>query len=296
MPRFKRVIIWASISLQGYATLAAISHSFWFFPLPQGLPFYPVVGVMFFIGSTVLHVMLTSEFARKTQLEADQVAAQLIQQSLTPETLENVPGYDVEAFYKPFSQIGGDYFDVIALPGNRTLFAIADVSGKGMAAALLSANIQALVRSIASVEVDPLVFADRINHHLSRYTPLDRYATAVFLVLSAETGELTYVNAGHNAPMVFTSGSTSLLEPTGMPLGMFAGATYVSGTSILPLGGVLLLFTDGLPDSISGDHSDRDLRAVLAGDPARTMVNLKSLVDPEFNEDDVTILVVKRAL
>jgi serine phosphatase RsbU (regulator of sigma subunit) len=96
----------------------------------------------------------------------------------------------VETFYKPFRDVGGDYFDVIELPGERTLFALADVSGKGMPAALLAANIQALVRSIANIEADPLVLARQINKHLIRYTPTDRFATAVFIVLSRDLGEI----------------------------------------------------------------------------------------------------------
>ena len=81
------------------------------------------------------------------------------------------PGYELEAFYKPLREVGGDYFDVIDLPANRTLFALADVSGKGIPAALLAANMQALVRSIASVESSPLALANQINKHLYRYTP-----------------------------------------------------------------------------------------------------------------------------
>jgi len=238
--------------------------------------------------------MLASEFVRKTQLESDQIAARQIQLTLIPETLPELPGYEVEMFYKPFREVGGDYFDVIELPGSRTLFVIADFSGKGMAAALLAANIQALVRSIASVEANPLMFARQINPHLSRYTPADRFVTAVFIVLNRESGELTFVNAGHNAPIVSGAGSTTSLEATGMPLGLFSNAEYETGTAVVHAGGALLVFTDGLTDSISGDKPESLLRDVLAGGAGTTMSNLKSLVDPKFNEDDVTILLVKR--
>jgi sigma-B regulation protein RsbU (phosphoserine phosphatase) len=246
------------------------------------------------LGSGIMNGMLTSEFVRKTQLEADQIAARQIQQTLHPETVEQLPGYEVETFYKPFREVGGDYFDVIELAGNRTLFAVADVSGKGMAAALLAANIQALVRSIANTEADPLALARQINRHLSRYTPSDRFATAVFIVLSRDSGELAYVNAGHNAPIVFSSGSTTALEATGMPLGLFPEATYEARTSVLFPGDTLLLFTDGLTDSIPGENPEDRVRDALADLSGRRMSLLKSLVDPKFNEDDVTILLVKR--
>jgi sigma-B regulation protein RsbU (phosphoserine phosphatase) len=200
----------------------------------------------------------------------------------------------VEAFYKPFRDVGGDYFDLIELAGNRTLFAVADVSGKGMPAALLAANIQALVRSIAHVEADPLAMARQINKHLSRYTPSDRFATAVFIVLSRDSGELTYVNAGHNTPIVFCSGSATLLEATGMPLGLFSDAEYEARVAVIPRGGGLLVFTDGFTDSIQAEDPANRLRDALADGSGQTMSSLKSLVDPTQNEDDVTIVLVRR--
>src|SRR5208283_3045870 len=250
--------------------------------------------LIYVVGASLMNGMLTSEFFRKTQLEADQIAARQIQQTLHPEKLDELPGYEVETLYKPFRDVGGDYFDVIELPGNRTLFAVADVSGKGMPAALLAANIQALVRSIANVEPDPLALARQINKHLSRYTPIDRFATAVFIVLNRDSGELTYVNAGHNAPIVFGSGSSTSLEATGMPLGLFAKAEYEARTARLPPGGALLLFTDGLTDSIPGEDPESRLRDALADNSGGRMSRIKSLVDPKFNDDDVTILLVER--
>jgi sigma-B regulation protein RsbU (phosphoserine phosphatase) len=255
------------------------------------------IALLFYaVGARMMNWMLTSEFVRKTQLEADQIAARQIQQTLQPgkEKLEELPGYELDTFYKPFREVGGDYFDVIELTGNRTLFAVADVSGKGMPAALLAANIQALVRSIANLEADPLAMARQINRHLCRYTPSDRFATAVFVVLNRETGELTCVNAGHNAPIVFGSGPAKELQATGVPLGLFPDAIYEIRKAVLDPGAALLIFTDGFTDSISGENAEERLREALADTSGRTMLILKSLVDPRFNEDDVTILLVKR--
>jgi sigma-B regulation protein RsbU (phosphoserine phosphatase) len=266
----------------------------WPFIWPHGWLLYAFVWLLYVIGTGLVNAMLTSEFVRKTQLEADQIAARQIQQTLQPGKLDELPGYEVDTFYKPFREVGGDYFDVIELTDKRTFFAVADVSGKGMPAALLAANIQALVRSIANLETDPLAMAQQINRHLCRYTPSDRFATAVFIVLNRETGELTYVNAGHNAPIVFSSGTATTLEATGMPLGLFPEATYEAREAFLFPGGALLVFTDGFTDSISGENSEQRMRDALADTSGNTMLLLKSLVDPHFNEDDVTILLVKR--
>jgi len=302
MPRSKRIITYVGIILQGYALYFMLMWAFmlpnWLYAyllvLPRRPVSYVLVFLLYYTGYHIQNGMLTSEFVRKTQLETDQIAARQIQQTLQPGKLEELPGYEVEAFYKPLREVGGDYFDVIELPANRTLFALADVSGKGIPAALLAANIQALVRSIASVESTPLALAKQINKHLSRYTPSDRFATAVFIVLSRDTGELTYVNAGHNAPIEFCSGSMTSLDATGPPLGLFIDAEYEARTAVIGLGDTLLVFTDGLTDSIQGEHPENRLRDAFAESAGRTMANLKSLVDPKFNEDDVTILLVKR--
>jgi hypothetical protein len=124
--------------------------------------------------------------------------------------------------------------------------------------------------------------------------PTGCFATAVFLVLNRISGELTFVNAGQNAPMVFGLESTTPLEATGMPLGLFADTKYETGSAVIHYGETVLLFTDGLTDSISGSNPERLLREALAVRSGTTMSNLKSLINPEFNEDDVTILLLRR--
>jgi sigma-B regulation protein RsbU (phosphoserine phosphatase) len=136
--------------------------------------------------------------------------------------------------------------------------------------------------------------AVKINQHLCRYTPADRFATAVFVVLSRDSGDLAFVNAGHNAPIVFGSGSTKLLQATGLPLGLFADAEYQVGAAVIPPGGALLLFTDGLTDSIPATNASERLCNALADNSRRTIATIESLVDSNLNEDDVTILLLKR--
>jgi serine phosphatase RsbU (regulator of sigma subunit) len=288
MPLGRRIVATVGLLIQAAVLsglLIAIRHPAIAVPL----------AVLFLIGLILLNGALTSEFVRKMQLESDQIAAQQIQQTLQAQNPESPLGYDLQTFYKPFRDVGGDYFDVIPLPHNRTLFAVADVSGKGIPAALLAANIQALVRSIAGSNADPLAMARQINSHLSRYTPADRFATAVFMVLSRDSGELLYVNAGHNAPIVSCSGTTAFLEATGLPLGIYAEAMYESRTAVIQPDGALLLFTDGLTDSIAAKNPEECLRDVLADSSCSKMTRLKSLIDPELNDDDVTILLVERS-
>lgn len=294
MTRGKRFVTLAVMMFQGYAIWALWTKSLaWPLMWPKGPLLYVCIWLMYTVGYLVMNGMLTAEFFRKTQLEADQLSARQIQQTLQPKKLAPLPDYELETWYEPFREVGGDYFDVIELPENRVLFAMADVSGKGMPAALLAANIQALVRSIAGVQADVVALATQINVHLCRYTPPNRFATAVFVVLDRNTGELTYVNAGHNAPIASCRESTALLEATGIPLGLFPNAEYGSKTTFLGVGGALLLFTDGLADSIGGSSPEDRLRNAVA-DPLRTTISaIRSLIDAKLKEDDVTILLVK---
>lgn len=261
---------------------------------PEKLFIFILICLVYTLGFCVMNGVLASEFVRKTQLEADQLAARQIQQTLHPQKLEQLPGYELEMFYKPLRGVGGDYFDVIDLSDGRRLIAIADVSGKGMPAAMLAANIQALVRSIASNGADLVSLAIQINKHLCRYTPLDRFATAVFAALSPETGEVTYVNAGHNPPILSQAGSATLLESTGLPLGLLSEAAFDSRTVTMPAGGNLLIFTDGLPDGIGGQMPEQQICDALRGNAKDTMQVLEGLVDSKFNEDDITILLLRR--
>ena len=296
MSRTKRFATWVAILMQGYAVAFAVSRpQLWDFMIRDNkLVLYLALFLLYLVGDRVMHGLVTSEIICKIQLEADQIAAQQIQRTLQPEKLDPLPGYEMEVFYEPFRAVGGDYFDVIELAGERTLFVVADVSGKGMPAALLAANIQALVRSVASIDANPLALANEINKHLNRYTPNNRFATAVFVILSRSSGELTYVNAGHNAPIVFCGGSATSLEATGIPMGLLRAAQYESHASIIPNGGILLLFTDGLTDSIAGNDAGSRLQTSVCDSAAETLSHLKSLIDPKLKEDDVTILLVKR--
>ena len=125
-----------------------------------------------------------------------------------------MPGYELEVLYKPLRAVGGDYFDVIELPTKRTLFALADVSGKGIPVALLAENIQALVRSIASVESNRLALAKQINKHLSRYSPSTALLPPCSLVLSRDSGELIYVNLAKPYKLVPEPSFRFLVSPT----------------------------------------------------------------------------------
>ena len=123
----KRALAWFGLFVQGYALWAAISRSLiWPIIWPrEGLLLY--CWLLFVVGGLLLNGMLSSELLRKTQLESDLTGARRIQQTLQPQSSIAVPGYEVQTTYQPFRDVGGDYFDVVELSDNRTLFAMADV-------------------------------------------------------------------------------------------------------------------------------------------------------------------------
>ena len=290
-----RAILWIGILIQGYAIYAAITRSLvWPVMWPTGFALLASVGILYGIGGVFYNAVLASEFLRKTRMEADAIAARSIQRSLQPETLEAPHGYEIAASYEPFRIVGGDYFDIVRLSSGRTLVAVADISGKGMAAALLSANLQALVRTLAAVDNDLRQLASRMNQHLSRHTPGDRFATAIFIVLDHESGTLTFVNAGHNPPILVSDGRTERLNATGIPLGMFEHSVYDTQSAVMAPGGVLLAFTDGLTDAIRADDPDARLAATVARQPDLSVSGIRALCDPALIEDDVTIVRVAR--
>lgn len=288
MPFWFRAVATIGLIIQGGSVGFALI-------VPRHFTSILALAAIYMTGFCLMNGALTSEFVRKMQLEADQLAAQQIQQTLHVQNPESIPGYELETLYRPYRDVGGDYFDVIPLSKNRVLFALADVSGKGMPAALLAANIQALVRSMAHIDLSLVSLAKQINAHLNRYTPSNRFATAVFVLLNQDSGSVSYVNAGHNSPVLSGSGTTLFLEATGLPLGLMASAEYQEGSALVPTGGSLLLFTDGLTDSIGGSEPEKKLSEILADSQRRTMSELKALLNPKYTEDDVTILLLKRA-
>jgi sigma-B regulation protein RsbU (phosphoserine phosphatase) len=291
-PRSKRIITWVGVLLQGFAI-----YCFWTQSLvvQANLALVFVVALVLYItGIVLMNAMLSAELVRKSRLEAGQDAAREVQHTLIPAHLEALPGYTIETFYKLLPEVGGDYFDVIDLGHHQTLFAVADVSGKGLPAALMAANIQALVRSLAGAGADLLSLTVHLNQHLCRHTATGRFATAVFILLERESGQITFVNAGHRAPIVSSGGQAHPLEATGMPVGLFPHAVYTSGSVLLPPGGSVLLFTDGLTSSMGGNYPEIRLQDALASGPGKAMPLLEALVDPAFQQDDVTILLVER--
>ena len=194
------------------------------------------------------------EFAR---LQQDLDAARLIQRSLLPQRLPEIPGYSVGFKSATCYEVGGDYLDIVEQPDGSVLMAVADVAGKGLASAIMSSSFRSAFRAMALSGMPLDQLAERMNQQQweEGEEARRRYVTAIFLRLYPQTGDLEVVNAGHNPGFgVRPDGSTCLFESSGPPLGLLPRMTYATERCTFPEGSRLLFYTDGLTEAFHGDE------------------------------------------
>ena len=249
---------------------------------------------------------LFEETVEKRRMEEELALASKIQENLFPKVLPAVDGYDLAARNTPTKHVGGDYYDAIDLGDGTTLIAIADVSGKGTPASLLMSNVQASLRVLAGPGMDLASSAARINELLYANTDLNKYATMFYCVLEAATGELTYVNAGHNPPYLLrASGEMETLNAGGLPIGLMSGMPYEQAGTTLSEGDTLVLFTDGVTEAVNsadeefGEPRVEDLTREHAPSGAQSLLAAIADAVTEFSQglpqgDDITMVVVQR--
>lgn len=193
----------------------------------------------------------------RMEISRDLEAARYIQTKLLPDPLPEVDGYDIAAIIVPNSQVGGDYYDLIPMEEGQLAIIVADVSGKGIGAAILMANIQGLVNAYTYTqkEIRTKDAMSNINDVLCESTESDKFVTMFCAILDTKTGKLTYTNAGHNYPFVYRPGrkNPQELHVGGMILGAVKGADYSEGKAQLKTGDILVLYSDGVTEARNSD-------------------------------------------
>ena len=248
------------------------------------------------------------EILRRQQIEQELAIAASIQESLFPAVLPALLASDVAARNRQARQVGGDYYDVLPLGGTpgRHLLCVADISGKGLPAALLMSNIQATLRAITRTPISLAELATTANALLFASTPSNRFATAFLLDYDPQTGSCTYVNGGHNEGIVLRrDGAVELLATTGLPLGLFAKAAYEEGRVDLAPGDLLMLYSDGVTEASDIHEEDfgmdrvidvlkahRDRSAAELADHLAKAIDVFVGAAPQH--DDITLMVMKR--
>jgi phosphoserine phosphatase RsbU/P len=249
---------------------------------------------------------LLAEQQQRQRLEHEIEIAREVQEQLFPRSLPSIPGVQLAAICKPARTVSGDYYDFIRLGPNRVAIALADISGKGIFAALLMASVQAALRSMTSVEENggTANLVRQLNNHLFKNTSDDRYATFFYAVYDAGSGTLTYTNAGHLAPFFVSDGRVQHLDEGGTVVGLFEDAPYTQGTLKVAPESILVAFSDGLtePENVYGEEfgmerlRDEILRQGNAA-PQRVAENLIAAAEQwagtAEQADDITVIVAR---
>jgi phosphoserine phosphatase RsbU/P len=201
---------------------------------------------------------LIVEQAKRQKLENEIVIAREVQSQLFPQTLPTLPGLELAAICRPARVVSGDYYDFIRTGPDRVAIALADISGKGIFAALLMASLQSALRSQASLDGNcgTAELVSRLNRHIFRNTSDDRYATFFYADYNVAARTLTYTNAGHLAPFFVIGDSITELSEGGTVIGMFEEFPYMQGTVKCEPGSLLVVFSDGLtePENVYGEE------------------------------------------
>ncbi len=198
------------------------------------------------------------EYAR---LARDLDAARAIQRSLLPQAMPLLRGYSLAARSRACYEVGGDYLDVVTEPNGGQLMVVADVAGKGMASALIGATFRSAFRTLAHQSLTLRELAERLSqqHYEEGDEARRRYVTAIFLRLDPATGDIEFVNAGHNPGFLLSpAGEAMRIKASGTPLGMLPGARYTVERANLAPGARILLYTDGLTEVFRGTGDDQE--------------------------------------
>jgi len=257
------------------------------------------------LGMTLYRVQLElrasrHELARK---EAEINFAREVQQELFPRQFPQNTGLEFAGICVPASGISGDYYDVLELSDGRVIFAIADISGKGISAAILMSNLHAVLRTLAAAGRSPGEICAQLNRHLRDVTGGTRFATIFCSEWNRASQTLSYVNAGHNAPMVLGTGGVRRLAAVGTPLGLFAATEYpVQGVTLQP-GDLVVLYSDGITEAgiDKGDEfGEERLLAIIEAHRDRALDEIQQHVLAAVRkwarnelEDDATLLLVR---
>jgi phosphoserine phosphatase RsbU/P len=249
------------------------------------------------------------EMAQRERLNRELEIAREVQEHLFPQRLPTVPGLDYCGQCRPAREVGGDYYDFLELPEGRLGIAIGDVSGKGVGAALMMASLEASLRALAPVVQDPADLMERVNSLVCQASSSNRYATLFYGEYHPATRRLTYVNAGHNAPVVLRNcgGAYQMLRlETGGPVIGFLPQPYQRGVFSHEAGDLVVLFTDGVSESMNlrdeewGEERLIELAKTCHGLPApegmrRILAAAQAFAAGAPQHDDMTLVVLRVA-
>ncbi len=246
---------------------------------------------------------LVEQERQRMKLEQELNIARDIQQALIPNGFRDFPYFEVTGIHTPCNAVGGDYFDVFPLSEGRSVIVVADVSGKGIGAALLTTMLQGAFFGLTPGS-DPVQVLDQLNRFLCEHAQVGRYATMFFSILDRD-GHLYFINAGHPSPLLIRSGKVTELYTEGsFPVGLIPEATFKATTADLLPGDTLVLFSDGVTEACDPDHQlygeARLSQALIGKDdmPLRDLQkeilkSVETFTRGANQSDDITVLLFR---
>ncbi len=248
---------------------------------------------------------LREEAIEKAKYEQELRMAYVIQSRLLPASLPTVDGYCFAGVNKPCRTVSGDYYDVIARPDGRIYFVIADVSGKGITAALVMTGLATAFNIFTKSDPTPAQLVREMNVTLAPKTAPTKFATLFAGVLDPSTGVVDFANAGHVPPLVIGAEGVNILDRTDLVIGLFAHAQYHEQSVTLQPGDSLVMFTDGISEAENAEEQQLGIAPVcdlLRPLHGITAPKLLETIDAHVNEyvagaplaDDVTMLAITR--
>jgi phosphoserine phosphatase RsbU/P len=242
----------------------------------------------------------------RERFERELALASEIQQRFQPTAPPIVPGYELQGISFPCYEIGGDYYDFIERDDGRLVIALGDVSGKGTAAALLMSSLHAAIHAQSASHDSLVATISAVNRYLADNIPANRFVTLFYAELDPESGALSFLNAGHNPPLiVHSAGTVEQLASGGLPLGIKPNAEYREGRTQLQPGDVLVIYSDGVTEAVSPTGEEfgptrlyevvsRNIEASAAGIRDRIESSLTKFAQGTSAADDITLVIVKR--
>jgi sigma-B regulation protein RsbU (phosphoserine phosphatase) len=253
-----------------------------------------------------LMAAIVTEIAKREWIGREIDIARGVQQRLFPQKLPQIPGVDCAGVCRPAQRVGGDYYDFLQLSDGRLGIALGDVAGKGIPAALLMASLQASLRGQRlSGPADLSQLMTNLNFLIHEASPDNRYATFFYGELDPVSRRLIYVNAGHNAPMLFrAAGGLERLRATGPVVGLVEAGRFAQESVDLSPGDLLLVYSDGISEAMNVNDEEWGEAQLAAAAKAAGRCSPQELIDALFvaadafaagatQHDDMTVVVVR---
>lgn len=239
----------------------------------------------------------------RERFEQELRVARLIQQTLLPRELPQLPGWQISSYYQPARAVGGDFYDFLYFDDGRLGLVIGDVTDKGVPAALVMATTRSILRSTAHAAISPGKVLEQTNDLLYQDIPPNMFVTCLYAILDPSSGHLEYANAGHDLPYRRHNGTVSELRATGMPLGLMPGMAYEEKEITLAAGESILFYSDGLVEAhntrrqmFGFPHLMKLLEEVPGGTPVIDflLAELATFTGSDWEqEDDVTLVTLQ---